>query len=197
MPRPNVEAERREQILSAACVVLAEVGLQNLRLAQVAKAAGVSSGTIHYYFETKQDVVSAAFEFNMSNSLERRQSILASEQNPLEMLQELVESYLPADSRSLQAWRVWAELWAEGMRLDPLQEVNERLYGQWRDIVTDVLRAGQRQGLVKEGDPVRFANMLVGMVDGLAMQVLLHSPNMDLKNMRETCNALIGLFAAR
>jgi hypothetical protein len=40
-----------------------------LRLAEVAKQAGVSSGTVHYYFETKKDVLTAAFEFNPTDSL--------------------------------------------------------------------------------------------------------------------------------
>jgi AcrR family transcriptional regulator len=35
----------------------------------VAKQAGVSSGTVHYYFETKKDVLTAAFEFNLTDSL--------------------------------------------------------------------------------------------------------------------------------
>lgn len=194
MSRPSVEAERRKQILSAASEVIASVGLQDLRLAHIAKVAGVSSGTIHYYFSTKRDVINAAFEFTMSKSLERREPILSSQKDPLATLEQLVDSYLPDDAVSSEAWRVWAELWAEGMRHEELQQVNEHLYGQWRLVIIEVIRAAQQQGSIKEGDPASFANMLIGMIDGLAIQVLLHSPDMTLEHMRDNCRALIALF---
>lgn len=191
MARPSVEVERREQILEATCAVIADVGLQALRLSDVAKVAGMSSGTIHYYFDTKRELVNAAFAFNFSRSLERRQWILDVDKPPIETLRAIVDSYLPSDDKSLRAWHVWAELWAEGMRDVALQEVNERLYGQWRDVVADLIRSAQDQGLVRAGDPVEFANILVGTMDGLAIQVLLHSESMNLSEMRRTCNSFI------
>jgi len=39
VPRPSVEAERREQILDAACDVIARSGVANLRMADIAKVA--------------------------------------------------------------------------------------------------------------------------------------------------------------
>lgn len=196
MPRPSVEAERRKQILEATCAVIADTGLRSLRLSDVATVAGVSSGTIHYYFDTKKDVVNAAFEFNFSSSLERRRWILDPGRDPLGLLRDVVESYLPASEQALRAWRVWAELWAEGMRDGTLQQVNEQLYGQWRTVVCDMIRAAQEQGSAQPGDPKQLADMLIGMLDGLAVQVLLHSDNMSLPVMRETCRMFIDAFIA-
>lgn len=187
MPRPNVEAERRKQILEAACAVLAKAGLQQLRVADVAQEAGVSTGTVHYYFETKKDLVAAAFEFNFAASLRRRQWMRESTVDPLQRLRDIVESYLPTTRKSLQAWRVWAELWAEGARDPALQKVNDELYGQWREVVRDAIVATQP----RDGDPTELANMLIAMMDGLAVQVLLHSKNMPVATMRATCRAFI------
>lgn len=192
MPRPSVEAERRVQILSAACSAIASLGIPALRLSDVAKEAGVSSGTVHYYFESKKDVIAAAFEFNLTDSLARRQELLASGKDGLAVLQDLVDSYLPNDELSLRAWKVWLALWAEGSRDPVLQEINDRLYGQWRDVVAGVIRSAQSEGLVRAGDPVVLANMLIGLLDGLAVQVVLESPNMSLELMRETCRTFIG-----
>ncbi|GAA1683702.1 TetR/AcrR family transcriptional regulator [Fodinicola feengrottensis] len=191
MPRPSVEVERRQQILDATCAVIAKSGLQQLRVADVATAAGVSTGTVHYYFETKKELVDAAFVFNFEESLARRQWMRESTREPLELLQEIVESYLPSSGKSLRAWRVWAQLWAEGIRDPALRRVNEDLYGQWRQLVAEVIKAAQDAGTARAGDPVRLANMLVGMVDGLAMQVLLRSPSMSLATMRETCRVFV------
>ncbi|KQY07946.1 TetR family transcriptional regulator [Mycobacterium sp. Root135] len=192
MPRPSVEAERRPQILAAACAAIASMGVPALRLSDVSKQAGVSSGTIHYYFETKKDVITAAFEFNLTDSLARRHELLASGKDSLAILHDLVDSYLPSDDLSVRAWKVWLALWAEGSRDPVLQEINERLYGQWRDVVAGVIGAAQGEGTARAGDPVLLANMLIGMLDGLAVQVLLESSSMTLATMRETCQAFVS-----
>lgn len=186
MPRPNVEAERREQILDAACEVLAERGLHDFRLADVARRAGVSSGTIHYYFDGKRAVLSAAFEHNYRLSISLRRTLLAAGGPPLPALRELVESFLPRPAEALTAWRVWAELWAEAMRDEQFQAINETLYGQWRRLVTDLITQAQADGAARAGDPAALANMLVAMIDGLAVQVLAGSREMTADRMNAT-----------
>lgn len=196
MPRPSVEAERRPQILAAACEVIATAGIPALRLSDVAREAGVSSGTVHYYFDTKKEVITAAFEFNLTDSLARRQELLNSGKNSLAILHDLVDSYLPHDDLSTRAWKVWLALWAEGSRDTVLQEINDRLYGQWRDVVAGVIGDAQRAGLARPGDPVTVSNMLIGMLDGLAVQVVLHSSQMTLADMRRTCRDFIAELIA-
>ena len=197
MPRPSVEVERRKQILDAACTVIAKNGLQDLRLLEVAAVAGVSSGTIHYYFDTKKELINAAFEYNFRHSLERRKWLRDETREPLELLGEIVESYLPTRGVSLRAWRVWANLWAEGIRDPALRKINEELYDQWRELVRNAIAAAQRAGTARDGDPELLANMLIGMLDGLAMQVLLRAKAMPLDTMRETCRAFIDELIAR
>lgn len=186
MPRPNVEAERKAQILQATCRVIAARGARELRLTDVAHEAGLSSGTIHYYFETKRDVMHAAFEYNFRHSLERRTDLLRSGTDPLTLLGRVVDSYLPEDTTRTQAWRVWAELWTDGLHEPELRDLNEAIYGEWRSIVAALIRDAQDQGLIVEADPVGLANTIVSMIDGMAIQVLLGSRNMTLEKMRRT-----------
>ena len=187
MARPSVEAERREQILRAACQIVAEIGHRSLRVSDVAGRAGTSTGTVHYYFATKRDLIYAAFEFNFERSVERRKPILALHQDPRERLSAFVDSYLPESEDTVGAWRVWAELWVEALREPDLQELNERVYGEWRRLVAGIIRDGQDQGLLRPGDAVELANALIGMIDGLAIQVLLGSRNMTVDRMRAVC----------
>lgn len=191
MPRPSVEAERRDQILAAACSVIAERGIAELRMTDVAQEAGVSSGTVHYYFETKRTLLNDAFAYNLRHSLERRRGLLDASEDPLGLLVDLVESYLPDSGETLRAWRVWAELWVEGIREPELQQVNETLYAEWRELVVGMIRRAQDEGAARSGDPVLLANMLIGMIDGLSMQVLLHSAAMDLAATRLVVRAFV------
>jgi len=196
MARPSVEAERREQILRAACEVVSEKGYKALRVTDVAKRAKISTGSVHYYFETKRDLVHAAFEWNFARSLERRKSILDRHSNARDRLRAFVDSYLPHDDETAAAWRVWAETWVEALHDADLRELNERIYGEWRSVIVEIVRLGQAEGLIREGDPVVLANALVGMIDGLAIQALAGSEHMTIDRMRSVCDHLLETMSA-
>lgn len=194
MPRVSVEAERREQIIAAACAVISEKGFKSLRVADVARRAQTSTGTVHYYFDTKRDLMHAAFEANFTSSIERRQHLLDSEEDAATRLRAFVESYLPDDETTIAAWHVWAELWVEALHDPDLQGLNERVYGDWRRTVAQIIRDGQEAGLLRGGDPMLLANGLIGMIDGLSLQVLLGSRSMDVGRMRAVCAEVLAGF---
>jgi AcrR family transcriptional regulator len=191
MPRVSVEAERREQLLAAACDVVSEIGFKSLRVADVARRVNMSSGTVHYYFDTKRDLMNAAFEYNFERSLQRRRPLLESHSDPRERLRAFVDSYLPVDAETIKAWHVWAELWVEALHEPDLQDLNERVYGEWRRIVASIIRDGQSAGQFRVGDAVLLANGLIGLIDGLALQVLLGSRSMTIGQMRAVCDEVL------
>ena len=188
MARASVETERREQILNATCRVISSQGSRSLRVADVAASIGSATGTVHYYFPTKRDLLNAAFEYNFRRSLERRTAILQADGDPMVRLRDLVDSYLPVGDETLQAWRVWAELWVEAIHQTELQGVNDSVYGQWRSIIAGIIRDGHDLGLIKSGDAVVQANLLISAIDGLAIQVILGSRNMTVERMRMACH---------
>ena len=52
------------------------------------------------------------------------------------------------------------------------------------------------KSLARDGDPIPMANMLVGMLDGLAVQVLVHASSMPRATMRATCMGFIDAVVA-
>ena len=68
------------------------------------------------------------------------------------------------------------------------------VYGEWRRAVAAIIRDGQDAGEFREGDPVIFANGLIGMIDGLSLQVLLGSRSMTAERMRAVCEQVLGWF---
>jgi AcrR family transcriptional regulator len=192
VPRVSVEVERRAQIIAAACAVISEIGFRSLRIADVAERAKTSTGTVHYYFDTKRDLMHAAFEANFTSSLERRQHLLDSDAEPATRLLTFVESYLPDDETTIAAWHVWAELWVEALHDPDLQELNETVYGEWRRTVAAIIRDGQDAGVFRDGDAVLLANGLIGMIDGLSLQVLMGSRSMNVNRMRAVCHEVLA-----
>ncbi|ANH38252.1 HTH-type transcriptional regulator BetI [Nocardioides dokdonensis FR1436] len=194
MARPSVEAERREQILAATREVVAEMGFRAMRVADVAKRSGASTGTVHYYFETKRELMQAAFEWNFHASQARRTPVVEAHEDPRDRLRAFLDSYLPVDEVVVQSWHMWIELWTAALHDTDLRELNENVYGEWRRTVAGIIRDGQDRGYFVTGDPVLLANGLVSMVDGLALQVLLGSRSMTLEQMRRVCEQSVELI---
>jgi AcrR family transcriptional regulator len=184
-PRPNVEEERRRQILEAACEAIAERGFAAVRISDVAAKANTSTGTVHYYFENRQDVLRKALRFAFEQSLSRQLAELAKLRSPRRRLLRLIELNLPGADEATEEWIVWMEFWLEAVHHSEMRPVNEELYGRWRKVVADIIVAGQASGdFRQDADPDSLANRFVALMDGLAIQVLLHSPQMTAGKMR-------------
>lgn len=58
----DLEPERRERMLSAAAHEFADRGYEAASLNRIIEAAGISKGTLYYYFEDKEDLFATALE---------------------------------------------------------------------------------------------------------------------------------------
>lgn len=187
MVRPNVEDERRTQIMAATRRVMVKRGVMALRVADVAREAGVSPGIVHYYFASKDDLIRETFEDNFSASVERRSSILEREVPVDEKLSLLLDSYVPRDEVTRESWHVWMELWVGALQDERLRELNETAYGQWRHLIGGVIAEGIEGGVFASDDPESEVNQLIAMLDGLAVQALLGSSVVSVEMMQRTC----------
>jgi AcrR family transcriptional regulator len=62
MARTDTTLARKEQILTAAAAVFARHGLNQARMDDIVKEAGLSKGTIYWYFESKDAVIEALMQ---------------------------------------------------------------------------------------------------------------------------------------
>ncbi|NMO13746.1 TetR/AcrR family transcriptional regulator [Pyxidicoccus fallax] len=57
MPRPSNTEERRQQIVDGLLKVMAERGYERASVGEIAKAAGLGPGLVHYHFSGKQEIL--------------------------------------------------------------------------------------------------------------------------------------------
>lgn len=191
-PRPNVEEQRRREILQAACRAIAERGFAAVRISDIAARANTSTGTVHYYFANKQDVLHQALRFAFEKSLTRQLNEMDRLSSARDRLVRLIELNLPHDPEVIEEWVVWMEFWIEALHRPEMRPVNEELYGHWRRIVSDIISEGQATGeFASESHAADLANEFVALMDGLAIQVLLHSQQMTVDDMRRLCTDFV------
>jgi AcrR family transcriptional regulator len=149
----------RQRVLDAAAAVFAEQGYEGARVAQIAKAAGLSVGAIYNHWESKAELLAAVVE---RHSAEELTQLLASEQ-PATVL-----DIVAARGRQLDDGPPAAPLLAEvilAARRDPeVGRVLRREVLQQEAVLTDLVRFGQSAGeVVDDVDPdavARFCLML-------------------------------------
>src|SRR5262245_48684385 len=105
---------------------------------------GTSSGLIHHYFDSMDDVLAAAFEHAATRDLDRARSRVAAEPDPQEQLETFIQSYAPA--RSDWTMQLWLDAWAEAARRPALQRVSRRLNREWQNMVRSIVERGVASG---------------------------------------------------
>jgi AcrR family transcriptional regulator len=171
-PRPSVEAQRRDEVLSATCERLSEVGFNQVRVADIADRIGISTGIIHYYFGTKKELLDAAFQYAVARARVRSLEALEKANDPWEQLVAVVDAQLPSRGAPRE-WLIWMHMWAESVVRPELRHLNNASYPQWIDLVETIVQEGQRSGEFRSINAREFTMQFLTMMDGMVIQQTL------------------------
>ena len=164
--------QRREAIVAAALDVAVRKGLASTTVRDVAAEMGTSSGLIHHYFDSMDEVLAAAFERVAKQDLELSASAMAKAPSPVEALRVFFRTYTPADKD--WAFQLWLDAWAEAARRPALQAISRRLNLAWQRLLERTIHAGVADGSFVCADPGAAAWRILSLLDGLALQVVAH-----------------------
>ena len=134
-------ADRTHDILRAACRVIAERGCDGMRMGDVARAAGVSSALVHYYFDTRSELLRRAFLYADEQVDVFIQTAVARCETPRERLETAVISYLVDDEAVERSWRIWSEMLRAALYEPALRPDVEESYRSWVEEVAGHVRA--------------------------------------------------------
>ena len=111
-PASTEEGQRsRDRVLQAAFDLIIEVGIDRVRLAEVARRAGMSSGQVMYYFTSKEHILLETLAWQEHQDLLRRRATLTEVPGAWQKLEQFIGLYLPADPAD-PSWILWLEAWA-------------------------------------------------------------------------------------
>src|SRR5487761_1105114 len=108
MPKTVYHDERRRRITDATAREIERVGLAQVRLRDVAKAAGWTTGAVSHYFTDKRELLLATFRSRTELAHARFEAAVAAGGG---MLDAKLESVLPLDDERLLNWKVWLAFW--------------------------------------------------------------------------------------
>lgn len=162
---PQRSAARREAIVLAAAQLFAQHGFESTTAAQVAKAAGMSPGSVFYYFEDKRAVFRAIFERDLPQSRLLIDRALA-EPEPLAALLAVVDE-LAAETMDPLAAGLMVELLRQVGHDEALAATILENTAIITDGMAELIRRAVNDGLIDPAlEPYEAAQWIQTIVDG-------------------------------
>jgi AcrR family transcriptional regulator len=189
--------QRRAAIVGATVGVMLRQGIAATTVRDVASAMGTSSGLIHHYFASMDELLAEAFEQVASADLSRTRDAIDADADPISRLAVFFANYnRPGEQWSMQ---VWLDAWAEAARRPALQQTSRRLNEEWQGLVAGLIGDGVDAGVMVCDEPDAAAWQIISLLDGLALQSVAHRDLVPLDDAntwaREYAERELGLPA--
>lgn len=184
----------REKILAVTRDLIAEKGVKQTTLADISHAAGISQGTLFYYYKSKDDLIYDILEQHFSQLTD---SIIAgiprhSDGDRVKLLRRTLERLIKDQNTS----RMNIYLFQEALLGN--DEMRDRFlvkYQTWREII-----ARQISTLFAISDPDNLdslAGVILAIIDGLTIQYLLDPNSVDFQKVAKVLADMLDSVSAR
>lgn len=184
----------RDRILRVTGELIARQGIQKTSLAAIAREAGISRGTLFYYYPSKQSLLYQVMEISFCEVTGKILETIGrmkkgSAANTADLLHFILQSI--GESRELN--KINFHLFQEAVTRDiSLQKRFQETYRQWQDLIAYHLERYFPRSAAYHG-PKTLARLILALIDGLSMQALLDYAPLEY---RATAGILAGLFTA-
>jgi AcrR family transcriptional regulator len=170
----RAKEEKAERIMRAVLTILSKKGYENTTINDVAEAASVSRGLLHYYFKDKEDMVSRALTYGFGSMWNSSVSSLSSAKSP----EELVDNMIDVLKRNVQEnpdfTALLFEMWVSSRRSEKIGKVFKDGLEDSVASLTALLEFASSARVIKI-DPTEaegIVRMLLAIYHGMSIQLL-------------------------
>jgi AcrR family transcriptional regulator len=169
MSRPDVSEERRPQIVEAAIRVFIRKGFRKATMPDIAREAGLSIGGVYWYFEGKDEIVSAILERAFDEDFGALAELVRADAPAAGRLLAFVAAY--ADSFDQWLWMnpIGMEFYGEAAHNEKVRAVILRYIDRYRQALAALIEQGIERGEFRAVDPAVAATALLGLEEGLGL----------------------------
>ncbi|MFI6498173.1 TetR/AcrR family transcriptional regulator [Nonomuraea typhae] len=179
MARPSRAHERRAHLIAAARRSVVERGLLGLRLRDVSEKAGMSSGSVLYYFPGLTELLREVHREAVERFCDERAAAIRQEGDPRRKLDAMIASGLPGEPRDELCVLLY-ELGAFARRDPACAAAYIGLYERQVGLYMAILEAGAASGaFTLTGEPLTIARNLVTLEDGYGLHITMAVPTLS------------------
>lgn len=188
MPRKQRQQseEKINHILEATLIVLSKKGYENTTINEVADAAGIARGLLHYYFKDKEDLVAKALTFGFGPMWDSSVGSLTTARSTEQLVDNMIAVLKKNVKENPDFSALLFEMWVSGRRSAKIRKVFSDGLNEAIDRLKKLLQLASSVGLIKVSDSSEFeglVRLILAMYHGLAIQLLTNPEKVDDKKM--------------
>lgn len=182
-PRPDVSAERKDQILDTAEDVFAQRGFDEARMDDIAERSGLSKGAIYWYFKKKDDIIAALLDRVFRRSIDSMRTAAA---RPIAVLDRLalIGEQTSRDFQSMsRLMPIALEFYSVALRQKKVRRHLALMYDEMLAILVPLIQEGVRSGELDDVNPRQAATLLLAAYEGLGLVWAISPKTVDWKTL--------------
>lgn len=169
-------AARRQEIIDAAYRCFARKGFHQTTMREIYAEANLSPGAIYHYFDSKDAIIRASFEFDSQRGMALFEAARLRD-DPIQALRELIDFFYRGleSAAALSAPRVNVQGWGEALVNPPLHDTLRQVFDQNLEALKQIIFTAQARGEINPAlDPATVARILLSLYYGLELQLALY-----------------------
>ncbi|MGH7278688.1 MAG: TetR/AcrR family transcriptional regulator [Candidatus Rokuibacteriota bacterium] len=184
------DPDKPNQIIDAAIRVFARNGYYNSRVSDIAREAGIASGTIYLYFKTKDEILVTLFRDRMAAWVADVRRQIASEPDAVSKIRRLVALHFSVLEQNPELAEVLQIELRQGQKFFRGASAHE--VSAYFELIGAILEEGIAAGQIHRDLPVKTATrMLFGAMDQLATSWVLGK---RVSRLSESADAVATIF---
>ena len=193
MPKVTEEyrEERRQQIISAAEVCFARLGIHGTTLEDIRAEADLSRGAVYHYFKSKEDIIEGLRERSRKADMEAFQDKVTGGDafgDLMSMFKYALEINL-GENKDIDS-RVATFLWAEALINDRIRDSQMRLIEANRPLCQSLVKRVQEEGVINPDlPPEAVMEVLFAMTLGITI-FAAWEPDKDMAPVIQVAQAI-------
>ena len=164
--------------------LIAREGIHDVRVARIAREAGVSPSLLHYHFASRDALLAEALEHSYELAGDIRIGTDGEPVGASERVKWMIDQCLPAPGSLHDDWMLWVELWLHAARQPELRPTAARLYARMHAWFKEAILAGEKAGEFTVEQRDRTIDRLLALIDGYGIRALTEDPAMPIERAR-------------
>jgi AcrR family transcriptional regulator len=179
--REEHSAGRVDKFLATALDLFAERNFASVTIKDIAKALGVNTALIYYYFDSKTDLFRATIAHAVARAFENVHSLDDKNADPATMIGAWLGNHVNKYDEIHRFVKIALDFRGAHEGDDPdIAKTIESFYIEERKLLSKIIREGVRQGLFKPVDPSPLAQFISTYLDGCMVRSVI-LPDFDLE----------------
>lgn len=191
----KTKKERRQQIMEAAITCFAENGFYETSMDDIVKVAGLSKGSLYWYFKSKRDLFKSLIEMWFEEIMDGLMEAVEHAESANEKLSVMVDAVKKTVALQPELARAQLEFFAMALRDEEIQNWLRENYALQREFFAGIVQYGIERGEFRPLPADAVARMIMAYFDGawLHQELLEARPSTEelLEEVKATVLAVL------